>query len=75
MSAALPLDVVTVGEFEIRIVHEARGRQRLAAPLVKQLAMRHLSQLLVHDRQQALERTALAGSMGLEQRCDLRIRA
>ena len=68
MRAILPLNLLHLDEPQIRLVDERRRLQRVPDPLTLHVARRQTAQLLVHERQQRVERIGFAPVPGEEQR-------
>jgi hypothetical protein len=59
------------GELQVGLVDEARGVERMPARQASQVAARETAQLLVHERDEPIERRRIAGLVGLQQARDL----
>lgn len=70
--AVLPLDVLLPQQSQISFVHERRRLQRVVRALVPQIASRELSQLLIDERYQLVDRALPAFLPGVEKLGDLR---
>ena len=67
LRAILPARVVLINQFEIGLVDECRGLERVIGPLVTQVAGGDAAQFPIHDRDQIRERTPVATAPSEEQ--------
>src|SRR5688572_14697988 len=72
MRAVLPLNLPDVHQFQVRLIDERRGLQRVAGALAPHLPSRDPSQLRMHDRNEPLESRGIALAPGLKQLGNLR---
>lgn len=67
LRAVLPVDRVLPHQTHVRLIDERRRLERVVAPLVPEKACRYAPQLVVDERQQALECFAVAKAGAREQ--------
>jgi hypothetical protein len=70
----LPVDVVLIGQTQVRLVDERGGLERVVRAFVPKLARSDVAQLRVNQRQKALECAAIAATPPVEQGDDVRRR-
>ena len=63
----LPADVLPVDQPEVGLVHQSRGLQNMAAPLVRQVNGSHPMQLLLEDGPQTFHSRQIAPAPGDQQ--------
>jgi hypothetical protein len=71
MRAVLPVDRAAADELEVGLVDEGRGLERVPRALVPEIGAGAAAQLVVHEREERVERTRVSGAPPPEELRDL----
>jgi hypothetical protein len=67
----LPVDLPLIDDPQVHLVNERRRLQGVVGPLAAKVAPRNATELRIDERQQLIERTAVAAALIAKQRRDV----